>query len=633
MQEPILYDDAEESPSPLTVTTSFLPPAPVGLSYYFPLLAEGGTLPYRWGIEKGQLPGGFALNPDEGAIQGMPEAVDRREITLRVTDAAGDSAYASYVLEASESGTPVQLLHAGVMNEPLYLVTGALSDGDIGVQYSVQIEARGGVPPYTWAIADGDLPAGLSLDPASGLLSGIPRERAGALLVIQVTDHNGNQDSAELMLRIDSAALTIVTENLPRGELDKAYDAALSAENGAPPYRWSLTVGELPTGISLASSAGILRGTPAGEARDYEISVSVTDANGDMASRTFTLSIAAPSGFVVTNLSAVPSDGKVGITWANPVYQDYAYTVILRSTSDYPASPVDATVVYSGAGADFLDAAVENGVTYYYGAVPVMDNGTPGALGEAAKAAALPRAIALAGTADPFADEVVSFQPLSAGGYGSATLSWALGAPGGGGIMRGSTNAVSLHARANDDGGATPPYGGSITLAFTNNIVVNGEGPDFVVFENVFYVGGDPERRWMEPAIVSVSKDGSAFYTFPYDFVPHYTESGEINCYNPYCYINADGSSRGFAGVTPVYSNGGSPDPRDPAAAGGDAFDLSAITQARLDWVRYVRITATGDNWLTDTNGDRVRQVADTGACSGAGTSGFDLDAVCAIHY
>ena len=193
--------------------------------------------------------------------------------------------------------------------------------------------------------------------------------------------------------------------------------------------------------------------------------------------------------------------------------------------------------------------------------------------------------------------------------------------------MRGSTHVVSLHARANEDGGASAPYGGSITLQFTNNIVVNGPGPDFIIFENVLYAGGDPQQRWMEPAIVAVSRDGSRYYTFPYDFVPHYTASGEINCYNPYCY------SKGFAGVNPVFSNGGSPDPRAPSAAGGDAFDLSKITQVSLDWIRYVRITATGDNWLTDMNGDRVRHVRDTGACSGGGSSGFDLDAICAINY
>jgi hypothetical protein len=143
----------------------------------------------------------------------------------------------------------------------------------------------------------------------------------------------------------------------------------------------------------------------------------------------------------------------------------------------------------------------------------------------------------------------------------------------------------------------------------------------------VFYSGGNPNQRWMEPAIVSVSRDGFHYYTFPFDFVPHYKENGDINCYNPYCY------SVGFAGVNPVFSNNGSPDPRIPSIGGGDAFDLSSLNQPSLNWIRYVRLTATGDNWLTDINGDLVRHPTETGACSGVGSSGFDLDAICAINY
>jgi hypothetical protein len=242
---------------------------------------------------------------------------------------------------------------------------------------------------------------------------------------------------------------------------------------------------------------------------------------------------------------------------------------------------------------------------------------------DGSRAVATPTEVTLTGTSDPFADAVVSFQPLSAGGFGSSTLSRVLGPPAGGGTSYGSTDVVSLHARVNSDGGATAPYGGSITLEFNDNIVVDGDGPDFVVFENVFYVGGDPERRWMEPAVVAVSRDGKQFSTFPFDFVPHYNETGDINCYNPYCYF------KGFAGVNPVSSNNLSPDPRT-AAAGGDRFDLREIG---LTWIRFVRITATGDNWLTDMNGDSVRHIQDMNACGGSGSSGFDLDAVCAINY
>jgi hypothetical protein len=161
-------------------------------------------------------------------------------------------------------------------------------------------------------------------------------------------------------------------------------------------------------------------------------------------------------------------------------------------------------------------------------------------------------------------------------------------------------------------------------------MAVNEDGPDFTVFENVFYIGGDESKRFMEPAVVSVSQDGDNWYEFPFDYVPHYNSDGTPNCYNPYSY------SQGFAGVNPVFSNNGSPDPTDPdAKPGGDSFDLSDITKRDLTWIQYIKITSTGDNWLIDNNGDRVRHVRDMGACSGAGSSGFDLDAVSAVrgHY
>jgi len=216
---------------------------------------------------------------------------------------------------------------------------------------------------------------------------------------------------------------------------------------------------------------------------------------------------------------------------------------------------------------------------------------------------------------------VISFSPLSSGGSDSSA---ALGPPRGGGKYQGSLDVVSLHARVYD---GTSPCGGSITLKFNDNLVWDGPGDDFTVFENVFYLNENENTRFMEPAIVAVSQDGKTYYTFPYDYVPHYYEDGSINYYNPYSY------QEGFAGIHPVFSNDGTPDPTNPSISGGDSFDLSDITRKKLAWIQYIKITATGDGWLTDSNGDKVRHVQDLGACSGTGSSGFDLDAVSAVNY
>jgi hypothetical protein len=192
----------------------------------------------------------------------------------------------------------------------------------------------------------------------------------------------------------------------------------------------------------------------------------------------------------------------------------------------------------------------------------------------------------------------------------------------------GSDDVVSLHAKVNDDGGASGRYGGSIVLRFEDNIVLNGPGVDFTVFENAFHLIGSNEV-WIEPAVVDVSVDGVNFYRFPFDFVPHYDEQGQLNLANPYVY------AQGFAGVRPVYSFLGGPDPRDPKVSGGDSFDLSAIREVELKWIQFIRITSTGDAWLRDGNGDLVRHShkSPSWGASGTGNSGFDLDAVCAVNY
>jgi hypothetical protein len=122
-------------------------------------------------------------------------------------------------------------------------------------------------------------------------------------------------------------------------------------------------------------------------------------------------------------------------------------------------------------------------------------------------------------------------------------------------------------------------------------VIVDGDGPDFIVFENAFNVDGDPQKPFAELASVEVSDDGQNFQGFPCTATAY-----------PY------GSC---AGWHPVFANPdlNTIDPTDPAVAGGDAFDLAdlGISQAR-----YVRITDRVD--LTGTNGT------------------FDLDAVSIVH-
>ncbi len=137
--------------------------------------------------------------------------------------------------------------------------------------------------------------------------------------------------------------------------------------------------------------------------------------------------------------------------------------------------------------------------------------------------------------------------------------------------------------------------GGEIVLRFDRHPIVDGPGPDFTVFENAFrYTIGPKERTYAEPGEVSVSRNGIDYVSFPFDSL----------------------TLVGCAGVTPTY---GDHDPADPAASGGDHFDLAALG---IDTVRFVRIrdvTSIVKNNPSHPFWDPT-------------LTGFDLDAVVALN-
>ena len=98
-------------------------------------------------------------------------------------------------------------------NNQLQIITSELDDGVVGESYDVTLEATGGVPTYSWAITNGSLPAGLTLNASTGVISGTPTTSVQSLpLTVQVTDSTSPNlsVSAVLDLTIDSSGNSAV---------------------------------------------------------------------------------------------------------------------------------------------------------------------------------------------------------------------------------------------------------------------------------------------------------------------------------------------------------------------------------------------------------------------------------------
>jgi outer membrane protein assembly factor BamB len=88
-----------------------------------------------------------------------------------------------------------------------------------------------------------------------------------------------------------SGPLHLPEGTLPQGKTETEYAGRFPLSGGTPPYRFSIVEGKLPEGIALDAAAGTLAGTAA-ESGVYEMVVAVTDANGHVARRTFTVEMA-----------------------------------------------------------------------------------------------------------------------------------------------------------------------------------------------------------------------------------------------------------------------------------------------------------------------------------------------------
>jgi hypothetical protein len=304
---------------PLKITSLQPFDATVGSPYSFTLTATGGTPSYTWSITAGSI-APLTLNPSNGLISGTPTTAGTLNFTAQVKDNASPAAIAT------------QALSIVVHSQPLVISTGsALPPGTVGLPYSQLIQASGGVQPYAWSFISGPIP-GLSINPASGLLSGTPTTAGSFSPRIQVADASGTTTARTFSLTVTASALTITTQSpLPNGTAGQPYTQTLAASGGVPPYTWTAT--GLPAGLTLNTSTGVISGTLQA-AGSFPIPVRVTDVTPNSAVTLLQLTVALPP---VPNISltGIPSSSKsatqipVQVTLDQPYQADIAGQVSL----------------------------------------------------------------------------------------------------------------------------------------------------------------------------------------------------------------------------------------------------------------------------------------------------------------
>jgi uncharacterized protein YjdB len=93
-----------------------------------------------------------------------------------------------------------------VQPAPLSITTASLANGTVGTAYSATLAASGGTSPFTWSLASGALPAGLTLGASTGAITGTPTAAGTASFTVQVTDSGSPTQNATKALTLTTSA-------------------------------------------------------------------------------------------------------------------------------------------------------------------------------------------------------------------------------------------------------------------------------------------------------------------------------------------------------------------------------------------------------------------------------------------
>jgi Putative Ig domain len=259
-----------------------------GVPYSQTITITGGVAPYTYSIVSGSLPACLTLN---GLASGLTD-------TIVGTPCGTTLKTSTFTLQVKDNGNAPAISQAVITQAysitvepppPLSIATTSLPQGFTNVAYTASLNAVGGVLPLTWSLVGGGtaVAPGLTLNPTTGQITGVPTATGTFSFQVDVKDSSLPNPPAQtagpetFSITIKTPPpLSITTPSLPTGTVAAGYSASLQATGGNPPYTWTLTQGQLPSGLTLATannSTGTISGIPV-LAGTSTFTVQVTDS-------------------------------------------------------------------------------------------------------------------------------------------------------------------------------------------------------------------------------------------------------------------------------------------------------------------------------------------------------------------
>jgi hypothetical protein len=305
-----------------------LPVGTVGQEYTHWFRGDGGcgpALPYQFRVLSGSLPSGLSLRED-GLVSGTPTQSGSSSFWVELSDEDPPSASWCRPVTSEREFTikVVGPAPPAPPAPPLTITTSSATPGTIGVPYAFGLTADGG-GTQTWSVVTGQLPSGLSLNPASGTFTGTPTAADTYTFTVRVQDGT-RSDSKQLTIAVRDP-LAITAPDMPLQEVGVALfqPLRLVATGGTGAYAWKIESGTLPGGMSFDAATAEIKGTPMA-AGSFPVKLSATDPESRTATASVTLTVKAVLAIRTRGLRAarvgrrykaslLTGDGVGPVTW------------------------------------------------------------------------------------------------------------------------------------------------------------------------------------------------------------------------------------------------------------------------------------------------------------------------------
>ena len=194
--------------------------------------------------------------------------------------------------------------------------------GPVGVAYSDQLTVTGGTSPFAWSVSAGTLPAGLTLNASTGLLSGTPTTVGSSTFTVRVVDANNQSATQSVTLVISGKPAVPAAPTATPGITSATVAWVAPANNGSPLTKYVVTPylgGTAQAAVTYDAAATIRTITGLTAGGSYTFTVAAVNANGTSAASPASAAVVPYSAPSAPTVPAVtPGDSSVTLNWNAP---------------------------------------------------------------------------------------------------------------------------------------------------------------------------------------------------------------------------------------------------------------------------------------------------------------------------